>query len=57
MIKDATSSGETSAEAGLQRATAHAVALKATLPEAPPVFTAAERGLLVGWLDRLIREV
>jgi hypothetical protein len=57
VIKDATSSGETSAEAGLQRATAHAVALKATLPEAPPVFTAAERGLLVGWLDRLIREV
>ncbi len=35
-------------------AISHAVALKALLPEVSAVFTPAERGVLVEWLDRLI---
>ena len=42
--------------AGPRRVAAHAVALKAVLPEASADFTPAERGLLAEWLDRLIRE-
>jgi AcrR family transcriptional regulator len=45
-----------SAGAGSRRVAAHAVALKAVLPEAATAFTPAERGLLAEWLGRLIRE-
>jgi len=45
----------TTAGTGSRRAAAHAVALKAVLPEASAAFTPAEQGLLAEWLDRLIR--
>lgn len=53
---DTTPPGGATAGAGSRRATAHAVALKAMLPEASAAFTPAERGLLAEWLGRLIRE-
>jgi len=46
-------SDEATAGNGSRRAAAHAVALKALLPEASTAFTPAERGLLMEWLDRL----
>ena len=46
--------GGTTAGAGSHRAAAHAIALKAVLPEVSAAFTPAERGLLAEWLDRLI---
>jgi len=48
--------GGVSGRAGPRRVAGHAVALRAVLPEASAAFTAAERGLLAEWLDRLIRE-
>lgn len=53
---DATHPAETGVEAGLQRAAAHAVALKAVLPEASAALTPAERALLAEWLDRLVQD-
>ena len=53
---DSTPPGGPAAGGGSGRATAHAVALKALLPEAPAAFTPAERGLLAEWLDRFIQE-
>jgi AcrR family transcriptional regulator len=55
VIADSTPINEASVGAG-SRLAAHAVALKALLPEASATFTPAERGLLTEWLDRLIRE-
>jgi AcrR family transcriptional regulator len=52
---DSTPINGASVGAGSRRA-AHAVALKALLPEASATFTPAERGLLAEWLGRLIRE-
>jgi AcrR family transcriptional regulator len=52
---DTTSPGGALEGAGSLRA-AHAIALKAMLPDASAAFTSAERGLLVEWLDRLILE-
>jgi AcrR family transcriptional regulator len=52
---DTTASSGAIAGAGSRRA-AHAVALKAVLPEASADFTPAEHGLLVEWLDRLTGE-
>ena len=51
-----TPADEASTPAGLGRTTAHAIALKAVLPEAAAAFTPAERGLLAEWLGRLIGE-
>jgi len=48
--------GEAPAQAGSRRAAAHAIALKAVLPEAADAFTPAERGLLAEWLGWLIGE-
>ncbi len=51
-----TPADEASTPAGPGRAAAHAIALKAVLPEASAAFTPAERGLLAEWLGRLIGE-
>lgn len=53
---DTTSPDGAAAGAGSRRAAAHAVALKALLPEASIALTLAERELLAEWLDRLTRE-
>jgi AcrR family transcriptional regulator len=53
---DATPSDKTIAAARSHRAAAHAVALKAVLPEASAALTPAESALLAEWLGRLIQE-
>jgi AcrR family transcriptional regulator len=53
---DATPLGMPGPRPGAARAAAHAIALKALLPEVPAGFTAAERNLLAEWLDRLVQE-